>query len=437
MRRLALGVVPVGVGEAVAADVGLGSTERDQRHAGVAAVGEASAGVRADAGGVLRLEGVDLAAVELERERAREHDVDLLLPLVAVDAAALPGLEQHQVEAEALDAELAPQRDEALAGLEVEGRKGGTGFHGRAGYARGEMLDEADDLYGLPLGEFTAARDALAKRLRGEKRREDADFVKGLKRPSVAAGAINLAVREHGADDLLAAGEELRAAHGALLEGSGDAAAVRDATAREREAVRDLTRLALGDDASAATEEKVRATLHAASVDDEVRELLEAGRLEREAEAGVDAMALMASASGPKKSSGGSAGPKRTAAGKGKGSKASSARGKSSGGTKTSSGAKKSSGPSEAERRREAAAARAREAAEEAVAASEEADAVAERARTALEEVEEEARKARAVVEDLEAQERQARRAVKEAEADAERRRTEARRAVKTAESRA
>jgi len=293
------------------------------------------------------------------------------------------------------------------------------------------MLDEADDLYGLPLGEFTAARDALAKRLRGEKRREDADFVKGLKRPSVAAGAINLAVREHGADDLLAAGEELRAAHGALLEGSGDAAAVRDATAREREAVRDLTRLALGDDASAATEEKVRATLHAASVDDDVRELLEAGRLEREAEAGVDAMALMASASGPKKSSGGSAGPKRTAAGKGKGSKASSARGKSSGAKKASSG------PSDAERRREAAAARAREAAEAAVAASHEADAVADRARSALEAVEEEARKARAVVEGLEAQERQARRAVKEAEADAERRRTEARRAVKTAESRA
>ena len=293
------------------------------------------------------------------------------------------------------------------------------------------MLDEADDLYGLPLGEFTAARDALAKRLRGEKRREDADFVKGLKRPSVAAGAINLAVRQHGADDLLAAGEELRAAHGALLEGSGDAAAVRDATAREREAVRDLTRLALGDDASAATEEKVRATLHAASVDDDVRELLEAGRLEREAEAGVDAMALMASASGPKKSSGGSAGPKRTAAGKGKGSKASSARGKSSGAKKASSG------PSDAERRREAAAARAREAAEAAVAASHEADAVADRARSALEAVEEEARKARAVVEDLEAQERQARRAVKEAEADAERRKTEARRAVKTAESRA
>ncbi len=310
------------------------------------------------------------------------------------------------------------------------------------------MLDEADDLYGLPLGEFTAARDALAKRLRGEKRREDADFVKALKRPSVAAGAINLAVREHGADDLLAAGEELRAAHGALLDGSGDAAAVREATAREREAVREFARLALGKGASGATEEKVRATLHAASVDDEVRELLQAGRLEREAEAGVDAMALMASASalssGSKQSSGSSAGSKRTAAGEGKGSKASGGSktsGSSAGSKRTAAGkgkgSKASSGPSEAERRREAAAARAREAAEEAVAASEEADTVAERARTALEEVEEEARKARAVVEDLEAQERQARRAVKEAEADAERRRTEARRAVKTAESRA
>ena len=149
------------------------------------------------------------------------------------------------------------------------------------------MLDEADELYGLPLDEFTAARDALAKRLRGEKRREDADFVKGLKRPSVAAGAINLAVREHGADDLLAAGEGLRTAHAALLDGSGDAAAVRDATAQEREAVREFARLALGEDASSATEDKVRATLHAASVDDEVRELW-SGRLERDAEAGVE-----------------------------------------------------------------------------------------------------------------------------------------------------
>src|SRR5215210_3612206 len=81
------------------------------------------------------------------------------------------------------------------------------------------MVDEADELYGLPDDEFTSARDALAKRLRAEKRREDADAVKALRRPSVAAGAINRAVREHGADEVLAAGEALRAAHEALLSG--------------------------------------------------------------------------------------------------------------------------------------------------------------------------------------------------------------------------
>ena len=166
------------------------------------------------------------------------------------------------------------------------------------------MVDEADELYGLPDDEFTAARDALAKRLRGEKRREEADEVKALRRPNVAAGAINRAVREHGADDLLAAGEALREAHEALLSGDGDAAAVREATAREREAVRDFARLALGEDATASTDEKVRATLHAASVDDDVRALLEAGRLERDAEAGADPMALLAAGAGATKSRG-------------------------------------------------------------------------------------------------------------------------------------
>jgi len=294
------------------------------------------------------------------------------------------------------------------------------------------MLDEADELYGLPLEEFTAARDALAKRLRGEKRRDDADAVKALKRPSVAAGAINRAVREHGADELLAAGDELRTAHEALLEGSGDAAAVRAATERERAAVRDFARLAVGDDASAASEEKVRETLHAASVDDDVRELLVAGRLEREAEAGVDAMALMASAGEGSATRSRGSGAKTARPGGKSGTKAGGS------GTKSGSSARgKGSDPSEAELRRARAAERAQEQAERAVAAQREAEEVAERARAALAEAEDAARKARAVVEDLEGHERQARRAVKEAEADAERRRTEARRAVKAAEARA
>ncbi len=319
------------------------------------------------------------------------------------------------------------------------------------------MVDEADELYGLPDGEFTSARDALAKRLRGEKRREEADEVKALRRPSVAAGAINRAVREHGADDLLAAGEALRDAHQALLSGDGDARAVRDATMREREAVRDFARRALGDGASPSTEDKVRATLHAASVDDDVRDLLMAGRLEREAEAGADPMALLAAGSKPSRSAGrkssGSTRSDRSAGAKSGGANKSDRSGGSKpGGTKSdrSAGAKsggptpaRSGGgsrgrarPSEAERRRVKAAERAQEAAQRALTAQAEADAAADRARSALEEAEAAARKARAVVEDLEGHERAARRAVKEAEAEAERRRTEARRAVKTAESR-
>ena len=288
------------------------------------------------------------------------------------------------------------------------------------------MVDEADELYGLPDDEFTAARDALAKRLRSEKRREEADEVKGLRRPNVAAGAINRAVREHGVDDLLAAGEALREAHEALLSGDGDAAAVREVTAREREAVRDFARLALGDDATASTDEKVRATLHAASVDDDVRALLEAGKLERDAEAGADPMALLAAGAGATK-------PRRSATTKSDRSAPAKPKAERSAPAKP----QRSGKPSDAQQRREKAAERAREAADRALTAQAEAETAAERARATLEEAEEAAQKARAVVEDLEAHERAARRGVKEAEAEAERRRTEARRAVKAAESRA
>jgi hypothetical protein len=304
------------------------------------------------------------------------------------------------------------------------------------------MVDEADELYGLPDDEFTAARDALAKRLRGEKRRDEADEVKALRRPSVAAAAINRAVREHGADELLAAGDALREAHEALLSGKGDAKAVREATAREREAVREFTLLALGDGASASTEEKVRATLHAASVDDDVRDLLVAGRLERDAEAGADPMAMLSSSAKaggtkPRAAAGAKSGAAKSGGSGATKSGGSAARAGGSDGKKSSRAGATKSGPSEAERRRIKAAERAQEAADRAVTAQAEAEAAAERARSTLDEAEAAARKARAVVEDLEGHERAARRALKEAEAEAERRRTEARRAVKAAESRA
>ena len=54
-----------------------------------------------------------------------------------------------------------------------------------------------DQLYDLPPGEFTAARNALAKALRAEGQRDDADRVAKLRRPTIAAWAINQAVRHH------------------------------------------------------------------------------------------------------------------------------------------------------------------------------------------------------------------------------------------------
>ena len=55
-----------------------------------------------------------------------------------------------------------------------------------------DLLGIADELYALPLGEFTPARDARAKELKGT---ELAAPVKALKKPSLAAWVVNLLVR--------------------------------------------------------------------------------------------------------------------------------------------------------------------------------------------------------------------------------------------------
>ena len=260
------------------------------------------------------------------------------------------------------------------------------------------MVDEADELYGLPDDEFTAARDALAKRLRGEKRREEADEVKALRRPNVAAARDQPSrARARGRRP---AGRGRGAARGPRGAAVGQRRR-RRASARpprsEREAVRDFARLALGDGASASTEDKVRATLHAASVDDDVRDAARSpGRLERDAEAGADPMAMLAPGRPKSRGSGATRRPSpKPAPGGPLASRSRSPKPDRSGGGKRS-------GPSEAEQRRAKAAERAQEAADRALTAQAEAETAAERARATLDEAEEAARKARAVVEDLE-----------------------------------
>src|SRR6266498_52214 len=86
----------------------------------------------------------------------------------------------------------------------------------------------ADELYGLTPGEFTRTRDERVKALRGDGDREAADAVKALRKPTVAAWALNQLVRRRhkAVETLLRAGRELRAAQEELV-GGGERAAFR------------------------------------------------------------------------------------------------------------------------------------------------------------------------------------------------------------------
>jgi hypothetical protein len=154
-----------------------------------------------------------------------------------------------------------------------------------------DLDEEIDRLYGTPLDEFVHERDELARRLTRDGEREAGARVKALRKPTVGAWALNQAVRRRRAetDALLATGKRLRAAHEELLSG-GDSAVLRETMEEERS----LTS-ALADCAEAiasetgksgpALRDRVRATLHAAAVQEEAREELAAGRFVREREA--------------------------------------------------------------------------------------------------------------------------------------------------------
>jgi hypothetical protein len=150
--------------------------------------------------------------------------------------------------------------------------------------------DAVDRLYGLPREDFVGERDALAKKLRADGRREEAAAVKALGKPTVAAWAANQAVRSQKktARELWKAGDELSRAHEAVVAGKGSGAKLREATERERAAVERLVDAARGllsasgGDLSEATIERVRETLHAGAIDPAAREEVAGGRSARE-----------------------------------------------------------------------------------------------------------------------------------------------------------
>jgi hypothetical protein len=114
--------------------------------------------------------------------------------------------------------------------------------------------------------------------------------VAALRKPSVAAWAVNQLVRTQGraVEELFEAGEALRKAHEGVLAGRGDAGSLRSAVARERAAVDALTQAAgglltsQGHELSPTIIDRVSDTLHAAALDDDARNHVRGGRLERE-----------------------------------------------------------------------------------------------------------------------------------------------------------
>lgn len=153
----------------------------------------------------------------------------------------------------------------------------------------GAMMDPSD-LYGLPLERFTQERNALAKELRKDGRRDEAERVSRLRKPSQAAWAVNQLVRTQGreVEALFKAGDALQRAQGDLLAGKGNPNALRQAVDAERTAGERLLERARGllssegNDLTPARLEQVSDTLHAAALDQEARDRVKDGCLERE-----------------------------------------------------------------------------------------------------------------------------------------------------------
>jgi len=163
--------------------------------------------------------------------------------------------------------------------------------------------DELDRLYAAPLDQFTDERNALVRKLRDEGRRDDAEAVRALRKPSVPVWVLNQLARER-PDDVRA----LVAAAERLSKGAMDA----DADLRESlDALVDAVPRLLEDAGRRPTDgtvDRVAAMLRAAAANPDARADLAAGRLTSEPEqSGFEAMLGAAAAPPPAREHG----PKR------------------------------------------------------------------------------------------------------------------------------
>ncbi|MGI8684220.1 MAG: hypothetical protein ACR2MO_03845 [Acidimicrobiales bacterium] len=166
--------------------------------------------------------------------------------------------------------------------------------------------DAGRDLYGLAPGEFTAARNALAKQLKASGDKAGAALVAKLRRPLATAWALNKVARQRPAaiEAVVDAGADLRAATERAL--AGDASSLRTAQAVERQAVDGATTAAAaflteaGLGAGDGPRQRMAGTLRAAMVDGTVAAALREGVLDDDRDApgfGLDAFSASAAGS--------------------------------------------------------------------------------------------------------------------------------------------
>jgi hypothetical protein len=151
-----------------------------------------------------------------------------------------------------------------------------------------DLPSDARALYALPPEDFIPARDTLAKRLQADDDRGVAAAVKKLRRPTVAAWAVDQAARAEPSmlEDLLSAGERLAGAQRQAMSGKRGTDDMRKATDERRALIRRLTDVAVRvlDDAGRPGEssrDEIAGTFEAATLDPTVAELVKAGVLDK------------------------------------------------------------------------------------------------------------------------------------------------------------
>jgi hypothetical protein len=155
-------------------------------------------------------------------------------------------------------------------------------------------LDEQiSELYRRPLDEFIAARDELTRQLRADGDKDAAARVKALKKPNIAAWALNQLAHRHpdDLDELFDATAKVRDAQRRVM--SGRKADLRAATDRRNAVVNKLTKLAQnvleegGHAAAGSTMSAVGDSLVAVASDEQGAEALRSGTLSREFKPGA------------------------------------------------------------------------------------------------------------------------------------------------------